>query len=204
MNQLSVLRCICPRKFTQCFSGTQLKLILLLIIFIIADSNTFSQVGISSTSITPDASSILELRSTSTGFLPPRMTTTQRDAIVSPATGLLIYNTTTNQLNYYTGSAWQLVSSGGTSGTVTSVSVSTANGISGTVANSTTTPAISLSLGAITPSSVAATGTAGTGFVELQTQSSNPAVGAANSIRLFSNSLGGFSWVKATDGFSRS
>lgn len=44
-------------------------------------------------------------------------------------------------------------------GTVTLVSVVTANGISGSVATSTTTPAITLTLGAITPSSVAATGT---------------------------------------------
>jgi len=44
-------------------------------------------------------------------------------------------------------------------GTVTSVSVTTANGVSGTVTNPTTTPAISLTLGAITPSSVAASGT---------------------------------------------
>jgi len=43
-------------------------------------------------------------------------------------------------------------------GSVTSVSVTTANGISGTVATATTTPAITLTLGAITPSSVAATG----------------------------------------------
>ncbi len=43
-------------------------------------------------------------------------------------------------------------------GTVSTVSVTTANGVSGTVANATTTPAISLTLGAITPSSVAATG----------------------------------------------
>lgn len=43
-------------------------------------------------------------------------------------------------------------------GSVTSVSVTTANGVSGTVANPTTTPAISLALGAITPTSVAATG----------------------------------------------
>lgn len=47
---------------------------------------------------------------------------------------------------------------GGGSGTVTSVSVATANGVSGTVANPSTTPALSLSLGAITPTSVAATG----------------------------------------------
>ena len=48
---------------------------------------------------------------------------------------------------------------GGGSGTVTSVSVTTANGVSGSVANATTTPAITLTLGAITPSSVAAVGT---------------------------------------------
>jgi hypothetical protein len=47
----------------------------------------------------------------------------------------------------------------GNSGTVTSISIVTANGISGTVATATTTPAITLTLGAITPSSVAATGT---------------------------------------------
>lgn len=46
-----------------------------------------------------------------------------------------------------------------TTGTVTSVSVVTANGVSGSVANPTTTPAITLTLGAITPSSVAASGT---------------------------------------------
>ncbi len=43
-------------------------------------------------------------------------------------------------------------------GTVTSVSVTTANGVSGTVTNPTTTPAISVALGAITPTSVAASG----------------------------------------------
>lgn len=46
---------------------------------------------------------------------------------------------------------------GGGSGTVTSVSVSTANGVSGTVANATTTPAITLSLAAITPTSISTT-----------------------------------------------
>ncbi len=55
---------------------------------------------------------------------------------------------------------------GGGSGTVTDVSVVTANGVSGSVANSTTTPAITLTLGAITPSTIVATGTisATTGF----------------------------------------
>ena len=48
----------------------------------------------------------------------------------------------------------QLDNSAGGSGTVTSISVTTANGVSGTVATATTTPAITLSLGAITPTSV--------------------------------------------------
>lgn len=52
---------------------------------------------------------------------------------------------------------WQTITSGG-SGTVTSVSVVTANGVSGTVANPTTTPAITLTLGDITPTSVIASG----------------------------------------------
>lgn len=51
-------------------------------------------------------------------------------------------------------------------GTVTTVSVATANGVSGSVATATTTPAITLTLGAITPSSVVASGTvAATGLL---------------------------------------
>lgn len=46
------------------------------------------------------------INSTTKGFLFPRMTTTQRDAISSPATGLSIFNTSTNTFNYYNGSAW--------------------------------------------------------------------------------------------------
>jgi len=44
-----------------------------------------------------DASAILQSDSTTQGFLPPRMTTLQRAAIVLPATGLIVYNTTTSQ-----------------------------------------------------------------------------------------------------------
>ena len=61
-------------------------------------------IGINNTS--PDASALLDMSSTSRGVLIPRMTTTQRDAITTPATGLQIYNTTTNALNYYNGTAW--------------------------------------------------------------------------------------------------
>ncbi len=53
---------------------------------------------------------------------------------------------------------WQQFSGTGVGGSVTTVSVVTANGVSGSVVNATTTPAITLTLGAITPTSVAASG----------------------------------------------
>lgn len=64
----------------------------------------------------PVASALLEMVSTSQGFLPPRMNLTQRDNISSPATGLLIYNTTTNKNNFYNGTSWTEVGSGNASG----------------------------------------------------------------------------------------
>lgn len=51
--------------------------------------------------------SLFKMNSTNSGFLPPRMTTTQRDAISNVVAGLVIYNTTTNKLNVYENSAWQ-------------------------------------------------------------------------------------------------
>lgn len=52
------------------------------------------------------ASAQLEIKSTSRGFLPPRMTTAQKNAIASPAAGLMVYDTTLNQMSYYNGTAW--------------------------------------------------------------------------------------------------
>lgn len=53
-----------------------------------------------------DSSALLDVNSTSKGFLPPRMTTLQRDAITSPATGLVIFNTNINSIQLYNGSGW--------------------------------------------------------------------------------------------------
>lgn len=66
-------------------------------------------VGIGTTN--PVTSAKLEVTSTTSGFLPPRMTTTQRGLISSPAAGLMIYNTTSNKLNFHNGTAWQEVTS---------------------------------------------------------------------------------------------
>jgi len=53
-----------------------------------------------------DASARLEVASTTQGFLPPRMTTTQKNAIATPASGLVVYDTTTNKLACYNGTTW--------------------------------------------------------------------------------------------------
>ncbi len=55
---------------------------------------------------TPVSTALLQMDSTTRGLLMPRMTTVERDAISSPATGLEIYNTTNNDLEFYNGSAW--------------------------------------------------------------------------------------------------
>ena len=54
----------------------------------------------------PHASAILDLSATDRGFLPPRMTTQQRDLIANPAQGLLIFNTTDSIVQIYNGSCW--------------------------------------------------------------------------------------------------
>jgi hypothetical protein len=54
----------------------------------------------------PSNSAILQADSTTKGFLPPRMTTTQKNAIASPATGLQIYDTTLNRPCFYDGTTW--------------------------------------------------------------------------------------------------
>jgi hypothetical protein len=56
--------------------------------------------------MSPNSSAILDLTSISKGFLPPRMTNTEMNAIASPAAGLVVYDTTNNKLTVYNGSSW--------------------------------------------------------------------------------------------------
>ena len=51
-------------------------------------------------------SATVQIDSTTKGFLPPRMTTTQKNAIASPAAGLMVYDTTLNVISYYNGTSW--------------------------------------------------------------------------------------------------
>jgi len=68
-------------------------------------------VGIMKSNSTIPLSAALEIESTTKGFLPPRMTTAQKNAIGTPATGLVLYDTTLNKLCVFTGVNWETVTS---------------------------------------------------------------------------------------------
>jgi Flp pilus assembly pilin Flp len=81
-----------------------MKKTILILTLLCAATITQAQVGIGTTS--PETTSILDLTSTTKGFLPPRMTSTQRDAIASPVAGLMIWCTETLELQVYNGTRW--------------------------------------------------------------------------------------------------
>ena len=83
-----------------------LKINIILYIFLSSIQGLYAQVAINSTGSDPDASSIIDISSTDKGVLIPRMTTTQRTTIASPATGLLVYETTTKSFWFYNGAKW--------------------------------------------------------------------------------------------------
>lgn len=84
-----------------------MKILSLILALIILFSSTLSsQVGINTDNSAPDNSAMLDVKSTSKGFLPPRMTTAQRNSIATPAEGLVIYNVSEDALNVYNGIEW--------------------------------------------------------------------------------------------------
>ncbi|MDI5899630.1 ice-binding family protein [Flavobacterium yafengii] len=70
-----------------------------LFLFLVTPLFVGAQVGIGT--VNPDPSALLELYSNNKGLLVPRMTTAERDLIVAPADGLLIYNTSTSNFNLF-------------------------------------------------------------------------------------------------------
>ena len=83
-------------------------ILLLCAVFFFATSNS-QNIGINATGALPDAKAMLDINSTTSGLLIPRMTTVQRDAITSPPNGLQVYNTTTKTVDVYRNSQWEAV-----------------------------------------------------------------------------------------------
>ena len=82
---------------------------LFLAVALIASYTLTAQVAVTTDGSSADGSAMLDVKSTDKGFLPPRMTQTQRDAISAPATGLVVYCTDcgdNGELQVYNGTTW--------------------------------------------------------------------------------------------------
>jgi len=81
-----------------------MKFILILVLVSLNYTSMYSQVGIGTT--TPHTTAILDINSEEKGFLPPRLNSEDRDLIQNPATGLTIYNISTQCLQWFNGTYW--------------------------------------------------------------------------------------------------
>ena len=80
------------------------NIVTLLFFGLILSQGIAQNVGIGTSS--PNASAQLDVTSTNSGFLPPRMTITQRDSILNPAIGLIVFNTISDRLEIFTSTGW--------------------------------------------------------------------------------------------------
>jgi hypothetical protein len=77
---------------------------------VVTDLMTILQTGEVGIGAAPNPNAILDVTSTTKAFMPPRMTTTQKNAIASPTAGMMVYDSTLNKLSLYT-TAWETVTS---------------------------------------------------------------------------------------------
>jgi hypothetical protein len=89
-------------------------------------SGSTGNVGIGTTS--PVSSAILDLSTTTKTFAPPRMTSAQRDAIASPVAGEVIYNSTCDEINYYSNLGyWRSIAAHGSPTALNSTNITTSS-----------------------------------------------------------------------------
>jgi acyl-CoA-binding protein len=115
-----------------------MKNLLLLIAALLITAGTFAQsVGINSDGSTPNASAILDVSSTTKGFLPPRMTYVQKTAIESPVAGLIVWCNncgTSGEVQVFNGTIWTNMIGGAA---LASVPVLAATTAASTITNAT-------------------------------------------------------------------
>lgn len=91
-----------------------MKTITLILLSLVFSVTSFAQVAINTDNSSPDNSAMLDVKSTTKGFLPPRMNTIQRESIDNPAEGLCVYNTDSLCLEFWDGAAWFNLCTGNT------------------------------------------------------------------------------------------
>ncbi len=85
-------------------------LIIILLITLGRFQNSQAQnIGINANGALPDSKAMLDVSSTNSGLLIPRMTTAQRDSILLPPNALQVYNTSTKALNIYNNDRWETI-----------------------------------------------------------------------------------------------
>lgn len=105
-----------PADFTEFYNyqGSGFKFFVTSTSNLIRTFITATGIGITGTTggvFTLDTSALLQGNSTTQGFLPPRMTTTQKNAIATPASGLVVYDTTLGKLCVRGATAWETITS---------------------------------------------------------------------------------------------
>ncbi|MES2703284.1 MAG: tail fiber domain-containing protein [Bacteroidota bacterium] len=119
----------------------QISRLVIALAFILVANNALAQgISVNNDGASAHSSAMLDVRSTSKGMLVPRMTAVQKNAISSPATGLMVYQTdSTAGFYYYNGTAWQTISATAASQwTATGTNISNNN--TGNVGIGTSTP----------------------------------------------------------------
>ncbi len=82
------------------------------LLLLISSIHSTAQIAINSTGASPDPSAILDITSTDRGILIPRMDSLAREAVENPATGLMVFDTTTNNFWFYSG-GWKEIDADG-------------------------------------------------------------------------------------------
>ena len=95
---------------TNLFNPLKAATLLLLLSVLLSVNSVLAQVAINIDNTTADPKAILDVKSTIKGVLIPRMTSTQRNNIISPPQGLMVYVTTDHKFYYFNGTVWTILS----------------------------------------------------------------------------------------------
>ena len=126
------------------------KILAAIILVLVFSANAFSQspgIAINTNGSTPHASAMLDVSSTTKGFLPPRMTNTQKSAIATPLAGMIIWCSdcgSLGELQIYNGTSWTNFVGGAPSASkpdAPTIGTAAVSGVSGTATVTFTTPA---------------------------------------------------------------